>query len=401
MDTVLISKKRKYSSFARVNSYLGFRPFFLGASVFSCVAMIIWLLVTRGYVTPSLTYISLSRWHAHEMLYGYTIAVVAGFLLTAVENWTGHHTLRGYWLLLAFLPWLIARGALIGGDRFVLISAISDLFFFLVITISIARSILVARQWKQIGILSKLVLLGIGNGSFYLGALQSLDGGVRISQIIGVYVLAALILTIGFRVLPRFIEIALNLPSTFKSDSKNLLLTLILFLVLFANHLMQGPELCNSLAALFLVVCITYRLYRIYHPRIFTKPLLWGLYSAIIAIDAGFLIEAIAPWYSPLPNLHIHAYAVGGIGLSTISMMSRVTLGHTGRSVLVPPTLIGFVTAFIGIAFLSRVLLPFLVPTTYSYALIGAQISWIFAFIGFLVIFLRPLVLPRQDGMEG
>ena len=147
---------------------LGFRPFFLGASIFAILSITSWMLVYFSYLHIITTNISISQWHAHEMLYGYGMAVVAGFLLTAVKNWTGIPTLFGKPLMLLFLLWCIARVLFLFGSTLLPWVAMADLLFGLMLIISIAMPIFKAKQWKQLAVVSKVILLWVGNIVFYL-----------------------------------------------------------------------------------------------------------------------------------------------------------------------------------------------------------------------------------------
>lgn len=157
---------------------LGF-DLFLGATWFAVVSMALWMAVYRFHYPLALDGISASQWHAHEMLYGYAIAVIAGFLLTSIRNWTGLATLTGLPLALAFGLWLAARLMMLLGTDALVLAACADLLFMLVLIVACAVPILRVRQWRQMAILSKLLMLGIGNALFYAGALGLHEDGLR------------------------------------------------------------------------------------------------------------------------------------------------------------------------------------------------------------------------------
>ncbi|MCK5498170.1 MAG: NnrS family protein, partial [Gammaproteobacteria bacterium] len=143
---------------------LGFRPFFLGASLFSIVSVLLWMGVYALQVPLQITGINMYQWHAHEMIYGYSLAVISGFLLTAVKNWTGEQTLYGPGLFGLFMLWAMARISFLFGTSFIFIAAFFDMLFLFCLISAIAYPIVKIRQWRQIGILTKLILLTIGNG---------------------------------------------------------------------------------------------------------------------------------------------------------------------------------------------------------------------------------------------
>ena len=400
MTPISISKKRESNSTSSlIMNYQGFRPFFIGAALASVSSMLFWLLVLSGAHSPALATLSPSQWHGHEMVFGYTFAVIAGFLLTAVGSWTGVVPAKGITLLLPFVPWCIARGAWLAGERFFALAALADCIFGCVLVGLLLRSVVVTKTWKQVGVISKVTLLTACNFLFYLSLFEVIADYRSSLLLVATYVIVALILTIGFRVLPSYVQNTLDLeplPQD-RHEFTYSIATLILFVALLFNKLLFSAELMSSLLSCGLFIVTTLRLSKIFYYRIYTKPLLWGLYAALVSIDLGFLIEGISPWYKPLPNLSLHYFAVGGIGLSTFSMMARVVLGHTGRSVFTPPALLSFNFVLVVLALIFRVIVPAIIPSAYLLSLQVALILWISASLGFLFIFGKSLLLPRVD----
>jgi len=187
--------------------HLGFRPFFLFASVFSVVVMALWLWILSFGGWLATAEMSVFQWHAHEMLYGYTLAVIAGFLLTAVRNWTGVDTLSGVLLLFLSLFWLLARMMpFIDHPQSMLVMASLDLVFNLGLALALLFPILKVRQWKHMAIWSKVVFLLAGNVLFYLGLFNILENGIQLGIYTGFYIIISLIMLMGRRVIPFFIE---------------------------------------------------------------------------------------------------------------------------------------------------------------------------------------------------
>ena len=151
---------------------LGFRVFFLGAAVYSIVTILFWLGMFAFNLSLPVSGLSSFQWHAHEMIFGYALAVIAGFLLTAVKNWTGIQTAHGLPLAFIFCLWLIARLLFLFGSTFIPIAAVFDMLFILSVIIAAAYPIAKSKNWRQLGILSKLVLLAVANLCFYLGFLD-------------------------------------------------------------------------------------------------------------------------------------------------------------------------------------------------------------------------------------
>lgn len=384
------------SSFALFN--LGFRAFFLGAGTLAVATMLLWAGVYHlGWPLP-LAALTPMQWHAHEMIYGYSIAVVAGFLLTAAGNWTGTVTARGAHLAALLALWLAARIAFSCGAPAMLIAGICDIGFAIALLVTVARPIVRARQWRQAGVLAKLTLLGAGNAVFYAGVGRGDTALVQLALVGGLYLLVSLILTIGARVAPGFIGRGVAAPVRIQEPRWITPACLGLFLVFFVAELSnRAPAVAAACAgALFTVLCV--RLWCWHTPGLWRKPLLWGLYLAVAAIAAGFLLRALAAPFAIPPTLPLHLFAVGGIGLATLSMMARVALGHSGRSIHEPPATVGPALALLVAAAVVRVGGPLLAPAHYAYAIGATQALWCVAFLLFLVSYAPLLVLPGKGG---
>ncbi|HRY18667.1 MAG TPA: NnrS family protein [Candidatus Competibacteraceae bacterium] len=380
---------------------LGFRLFFLGAGIFSIISILLWMSIYVFQFPLQITKISYLQWHAHEMLYGFTMAVIAGFLLTAVKNWTGIQTLHGLNLLGLFTLWLLARVLFLFGTHFIFIAAVFDILFMLFLTSSIAYPIIKVRQWKQTGIMAKLVLLAVANGFFYFGVADIIEQGVYWSIYAGLFIIIGLILTIGRRVIPFFIEAGVGYPvKVFNSkwiDASSLLLYLALFIV---EIFIRNRQLSSFIAmGLFIVTSI--RLIGWHTPGIWKKPLLWSLFISFIFIDLGFLLIALSAFINSLDMLSVHSFSFGGIGLATLSMMARVSLGHTGRNVQSPPRAMTFSFLALIIGSIVRVIFPLIDANHYLIWIALSQVLWITAFLIFVITSLPILVRPRIDGQFG
>ena len=380
---------------------LGFRPFFLGAAWFAVISMALWMAVYGFHYPLALDRISASQWHAHEMLYGYAIAVIAGFLLTAIRNWTGIATLSGLPLAFVFSLWLAARLLLLLGTDALVFAACADLLFMLVLIPACGVPIIRARQWKQMAILSKLLMLGIGNALFYAGALGLHEEGLRWSLYGGLYLVIALILTMGRRVIPLFIERGVEPPVQLRNSRILDFSSLVLLLVFWIAEvfLQQHGVAAACSAAMFVVNAI--RLAFWYTPGIWKKPLLWSLFLAFAMIDVGFLLFALSAVMPIAVMLAVHAFAVGGIALITLAMMARVALGHTGRSVHQAPAIIVLPITLLLLAVLIRVMAPLVAPLHYAAWVMLSQACWIAAFTVFGVAWLPILTRARIDGAPG
>lgn len=380
---------------------LGFRPFFLAASVFASFSIAMWMAVYFSHITISMGTISILEWHSHEMIYGYSVAVIAGFLLTAITNWTGVQTIYGKPLLALVSIWGIARISLLFGTRFLELAALADIAFMIGLSLAVASPLIKARQWKQLGILSKILLLMLGNLSFYLGALGVLEHGVFWGIYGGLYLVIALILTIGGRVIPAFIRNGVDYTVTIRSPKWISALTLILFLLFVVNQLFIHNSTALGLLSSALVVITSVRLVVWHTPGIWRKPLLWSLYLSFVSIDVGFLLFTLSAFGTVSPFLAIHAFAFGGIGLATLGMMSRVVLGHTGRDIRTPPQQTAYALLILTLGAVIRVGFPLVDPLHYGYWIGLSQVCWIASFLIFAFLFSKMLIHPRVDGQPG
>jgi uncharacterized protein involved in response to NO len=386
-------------SFALFN--LGFRPFFLLAGVYALISIFIWGGVyIYGWPAPRLPF-STMHWHAHEMIFGYGMAVAAGFLLTAVRNWTQINTPKGFQLAGMATLWLAARlaGWVVPGQ--VLPMMVLDLAFDLWLVIVIFRPLLRAKQHNQLGIASKLILLTLANLCFYLGVSGVLEHGIMWGLYSGLYVLLALVYSMARRVLPMFIERGVGYPVKLRNWAwidRSVIYVFVLFLI--ADVFWRNVPVTAALAGL-LFVAHALRLAGWYTGGIWSKPLLWVLYAGYAGATFGFLLKALAPFMSLPPSLALHAFALGGIGMITAGMMARISLGHTGRNIQQHSRLLAPAFTSLCIAYVARVVLPAIAPEHYQLWLGIAQSAWMIAFALLAWVYAPVLVKPRADGMPG
>ncbi|MGW8227735.1 MAG: NnrS family protein [Gammaproteobacteria bacterium] len=382
--------------------HLGFRPFFLGAMVFAVASMLIWLLLFVPVGSISLMALSPRDWHAHEMMYGYAVAVIAGFLLTAIRNWTGIQTVHGVTLFGLFLLWAAARlMPFIPLEDNLLLMASLDLFFMLALLLAAVIPIAKVKQWNQLGIIGIVVLLLCGNLLFYLGVLNILEQGVEWGLYTGLYVVLALIFIIGRRVIPFFIEKGIGGSVEVKNWRWLDVINMTLFILFAILDVFTGYVVVVAGLALLLFIINSIRLFGWYAPGLVGKPLLWVLYLAYMFIVAGFAMKVIGFVYGLSASAHVHLFTVGGIGLMTTGMMARVTLGHTGRNVFEPPKILLAIFVMLLMSAFSRVFLPLLLPQQYLLWVQLSQLLWLAAFLFLLWTYLPMLIKPRVDGRYG
>ena len=379
----------------------GFRPFFLLAALYAVAMVPLWLLIVGGTVAPR-TYLDPVSWHAHEMLFGFVAAVLAGFLLTAVGNWTKRETAVGLPLVLLTLLWLAGRAAMLLGSGWPrgLVAAV-DLAFLPALAFALGRPLLAAKERRNLVMLAIVGALFLTNVAVHLDALGVLPpASARSAVRVGLDLITLVMLIIAGRVFPMFTRNA-----TQASDVRSipwLDATCVGGMALLtAVDVEAAPSFATASLAGAVGVAAAARAIGWGARRSVRQPLLWILHVGYGWIVIGLLLRAASGWGWPhLATLATHALTVGAIGCLTLGMMARVSLGHTGRMLAAPAPLAAVFVA-INIAALVRVIGPLLVPTRYFEVLVAATAFWSVSFAAFLATYARALTSPRVDGRPG
>lgn len=398
---------------------LSFRIFFSAAGLFAIVTMLLWAVVFTGHTDINAQVLNPLYWHGHEMVYGYALAVIAGFLLTAVKTWTGVMMPHGYKLLGIFGCWLLARlswmafglGMTIASSSlsWLYVGAVFDLLFIGWMAFVIFRAVLQVKQYKQMGILAKLALLTLGNGFCYWGIINADMTMTKIGIYLGFYLIIGLVLTIGRRVVPFFIERGLSVVNS-QGDQEKVILrnsktqdiaSLLFFLAFFIVDLFYPNKYLLTITALGVALVNLIRLIGWYHRGIWQKPLLWSLYIAFLGMCLSFVLYALQPWLGYAHSIAMHGLAIAGVGMMTVAMMTRVSLGHAGRSIHQPSKMVNVMYGLMVLVFISRVLLPLVDMDHYLLWIMVAQGAWIACFVLFCISYLPMLARPRPDGLFG
>ena len=378
---------------------LGFRVFFALAGLSALILIVLWNAIFKGTLSVD-NYFANNVWHAHEMLLGYCVAVIAGFLLTAVKNWTGKPTLTGDKLAGLALLWLYGRilPFYAGLLPDVLIAAV-DFAFLPILAYQISKPIIQSRHFRSLVFIGLLLLLTLGNGLIHgetLGLSQN-TAWTGIQLIVATIII--LILIIAGRVFPFFTERGLSGTLIIRNPLLDAL-SIGSSVVVFALQIWAISGTFLALAAVFAVLVNSARLSGWYVQRIWYVPLLWILYAGYGWIILGFLLTALSAYAWVSPSLALHAFTLGGIGILTLGMMARVSLGHTGRA-LKASNAIAQAFVLINLAALLRVLLPIALPNWYNILIYGSTLSWLAAFSLFMFVYAPILTTPRIDGQEG
>lgn len=413
MQQIRLPNKPPYSPHPVLN--LGFRIFFLGAAVFAILTMLKWAYITFAtrFEFDGTNQMMPFYWHGHEMLYGYALAVIAGFLLTAVKAWTQQSMPYGYKLLVIFVPWALARVLFLANginiNTGTLIAAASDIIFWLLTASFVILPIYRVRQKRQIGIVAKLLLLFIGQVWFYVALFTQNNNGMHMSLLFGLYLIVGVVLTIGRRVMPMFIEHGIATGGEVRQKVKNSdlldrLSLLGFFAFMLSDVFLTGYRwaVCASgTAALVIAISNLIRLKNWYLPEIWSKPLLWSLWLSFFGMVIGFFLFVLVPFGIINHSLAMHAVVISGIGLMTLAMMSRVSLGHTGRNIHQPPKTVTVIFISMTMAWLARAVLGWILPDYYFATLAMAQAFWIVAFLVFVASYAPILTLSRTDKLFG
>jgi uncharacterized protein involved in response to NO len=372
----------------------GFRPFFFFGSLYAAVSIAVWLPVFSGFITFNTAFIP-RDWHIHEMLFGYVAAVIAGFLMTAVPNWTGRLPLRGGPLALLFLTWIagwlaVSASAWIGW----LAAAAVDSLFLLLLVGAVAREIVAGRKWDSLKIVGAVGLFGLANVAFHLEA--HFAGAADYSVRLGLAVVILLVSLVGGRIIPSFTRNWLarsnpgRLPVPF---AKFDVLTLAVSTVALASWVaLPASRVVGALTILCGVLHLI-RLGRWAGDRVMADRLVLILHVAYLFVPLGFLLTGLSAFDIIGPGAGIHAWAAGAIGAMTLAVMTRATLGHTGR-----PLKASVATQVIYAAVVSAAVLRVCATLPVDHAdqaLLAAGFAWVLAFAVFALAYFRPLWTPR------
>ena len=378
---------------------LGFRPFFLLAGLSAVALIALWVPAFLGGFAFT-TYYGQIGWHSHEMVFGYTVAVIAGFLLTAVRNWTEKPTPVGGYLAALAVLWLFGRILPFFPDSFSSwFIAFSDLAFLPALAVAIGVPLARAGVSRNLIFLPLLAVLWMANCLVHAELLGPAPGLARKGIFLGVNLIVLLIVIMGGRVIPFFTERALPGVAMKRWPIIEWLSPLSVLIFLLAEVFFPDSHWSASFAAL--AACANgIRLTGWYTHRYWGVPLLWVLHLGYAWIVAGFVLKAgVAAGFVP-PQFTIHAFTVGGMGVLTIGMMARVSLGHTARVLKVGSSM-AIAFGLVNLAAAARGLLPIVQPEWFPQLIMASGILWLAAFVIFVVIYAPILAQPRIDGQPG
>ncbi len=374
----------------------GYRPFFLYAGIWGGLSMLVWILfLSTGNEIP--TRMVGVDWHMHEMVFGYGSAVIAGFLLTAIPNWTGRLPIMGWPTALLSGLWVLGRVALFFSAYLPLyLAPVLDSAFLIVLCLVIGREIIAGKNWRNLKIVMIIGALAIINVFFHVEAHNSIAyEGYSIRLGVGMIIL--LISIVGGRVIPSFTRNWLKrqsdgpLPTPFNTFDKYLLIatgaTLILWVAFPGHVITRGATSIVGISHLF-------RVWRWAGWRTFSEPMLAILHISYVFIPIGFLTIGLGdmlPGWQGETSIP-HAFTAGAIGSLTLAMMSRVSLGHSGRPIKATWPVTTLYALILGAA-VFRIWAE-MDPSSVMLLHLSATL-WIASFAGFVAIYIPILTRPK------
>jgi len=374
----------------------GFRPFFLAGAAFAIVAVPLWIVALKGGIAPGGAFGSL-QWHAHEMLFGFSTAIIAGFLLTAISNWCGRETVTGLPLGSLVALWTVGRVAVFFASslpRFV--PFLLDVAFLPALTIACATPLLSAGNRRNYGFIGLLFGLALANGVAHVFALRGDFSTVWLAHRFALNAIVIMLVLMTGRVVPMFTRNATRLPWVRPIpflERASLAAVVLLTLSELSPKASTLSLVLSAVAAALLLARMRFWGTR----HVFRQPLLWILHLGTLFMPFGLTLRVLAVIVPGIPaSSSLHALTAGAIGSLTLGMMARVSLGHTGRLIEPARATQWSLVALVSAAAI-RVGAPFLPSAWYLNGLSVASLLWSGAFTLFLVSYRKILCAPRAD----
>jgi uncharacterized protein involved in response to NO len=386
------------SSWPAVLGY-GFRPFFLLAGIHAATAIPIWLMSLQGF-GPLSSPIPALVWHAHELLFGFIVAAVAGFLLTAVPSWTASRGYAGAPLLGLALLWIAGRlvttfplGLTAG------MVALIDLAFIPILALTILPALIRSGNRRNFVFIGMLAGLFAANLHFHLA------GAATIEPLhLGINIILLMVAIIGGRTLPAFTSSGLKQRGIDISIRRHPWLDIVALMATLAVVIIDVVASATFVAAVAATVAaalLALRMARWQGHRTLHEPIIWVLHVAYAWLPIGLALKAAWLFGAPIPSASwLHALTAGAFSTMILAVMSRAALGHTGRE-LVAPGLVVMAYYLVGVAALMRVFGPILFADAWRFWMVASGSLWSLAFILFVVVYAPILCSPRADGRAG
>lgn len=383
-----------------------FRPFFLAAGIYAVLALaawIVWIAIHAAGAMPAFMTVAepLHLWHAHEMVFGFGAAAAGGFLLTAIPNWTGAPHSRGLGLALMFALWCAGRIAM--WTTALLPPAMPlflDLAFLPVLGFAAARQLAVQPAIRNVIFLAMVTTLIIGNFEYHLGRMEVIEDGMRQGVLLGLGTLIVMIVTIGGRVIPGFTTNALRRQGVEETRlpvrrAPVDMACLAFSAAVFIFQALGFGEQVIGLAALGAALGNALRLSGWRGLATLNHPIVWVLHLGYAWIVLGFFLLALALLFGVGSEIAaLHAFGTGAAGTMILAIMTRASLGHTGRALAAPhPVVAAYI--LVSVAAALRCFGPSAAPQYYNEVMLAAGLAWIAAFSLFTIVYAPILLGPR------
>lgn len=374
---------------------LAFRPFFLFASLFSIIALLAWSAVLNGNLSLN-TYGGSLWWHTHEMLFGFVAAIIAGFLLTAVQNWTGVQSITGKGLALLVCLWLLARVLFLFPNTVPhWLIAFVDIMFLPISALALARPIIKVKLWRNLMFIPILLVMTLANISMHYSVIeQSLELMTAASTTM-VLLVTLVMCIMGGRVFPMFTA---NGTQTARVNAipllEKLAIVSTLLALIISVNIINVPVLISAIIFFIAAAAHVVRAYRWKIWVTMKTPLVWSLHLSYWCIALGLFLFGLAELTTTVTHSQaVHTLTVGAMGTMILSMISRVSLGHTGRAIIASKVM---TVAFIAIilAVIIRVFGSYWF-SNYNLVINFAVVLWTVAYGSFVVLYFPILTKPN------
>jgi uncharacterized protein involved in response to NO len=390
--------KRKTSAYPAIFAY-GFRPFFLLAGIFAVTAILVWIISLHGYGLFG-SQRPMHVWHAHEMIFGFVIAAVSGFLLTAIPSWTEQRGFAGVPLIGLTLLWLAGRIVFaFPSGLSALMVAVVDLAFLPVLALTILPALIRSGNRRNLVFIALLFVLFISNLHFHLSA------AVVVAPLqLAINVMLIMVAVVGRRTIPVFTSsglkqrgIDVKIPGKPLLDKSVLVAVCVILLVDIFSPNTTVAAVVAAVTAILMIL----QLARWQGHRTLQEPILWILHVGYAWLPIALMLKAI--WLSGVPipaTSWLHALTTGAFSTMILGVMSRAALGHTGRALIASRAMAVAYLLLTGAA-LTRVFVPMFLPETWLLWLSLSAGLWIAAFLIFVFVYGPILCRPRVDGRAG
>ncbi len=382
----------------------GFRPFFLGVGVYGFVAVAAWTAIWRG-AFPAPSWLSPTWWHGDEMLFGLVAAAIAGFLLTAAPVWTGRGALCGRPLMALFGLWALGRLAMLGAGHLpASVVAAIDVAFLPLVAGVLVRTLWRTDQWRNYAVAALVGVLALANAAVHAQALGFAEGSAPRALRFTADVVVVLIVVIGGRITPGFTTNALiRLGVDARASSRPWLdrLAIAAVILLVGVDLIAPRGVASGTLAAAAALTVAARMAGWQTLRTWRDPLVWSLHAGMAWVAVGLLLVAGGDLGRSVPaTAGLHALTAGAMGSMILAVMTRVSLGHTGRPLVLPRSAVGsYVLVHAGAV--ARVGAAFAPGPVQGPLLLIGGLLWAAAFGLFAILYGSILTRPRVDDKEG